>query len=208
MGGNVARATSELLLTFMAANSKFYGGTLPVPEVTIQTSGRAAAYGWMTLNKVWSNNNGGSVEINICAEYLNRPLIAIIGTLLHEMAHLENLTQGIKDVSGHQYHNKHFRAAAEKIGLEVTNTPQYGYSKTEPNEQLTKWIYSLNLNEQVFQTFRGNLDSTDTGKGTPPKKGDGSKTKMLKWSCGCTNIRCAVILKATCEKCGNKFHKA
>ncbi len=31
------------------------------------------------------------------------------------------------------------------------------------------------------------------------------KSAMIKWSCGCTNIRCAVKLEAQCLKCGNQF---
>ncbi|MDZ7586443.1 MAG: SprT-like domain-containing protein, partial [Patescibacteria group bacterium] len=163
VGGNVARATSELLLAFMAANSNFYEGRLPVPEITIQTSGRRAAYGWLTLGKIWKNENGGAVELNICAEYLARPLHDLLGTLLHEMAHLENLTKGIQDVTGFQYHNKHFKTAAERIGLIVFKVPRYGLARTEPGEELKTWINSLNLNEAVFRTFRGSSLPIETG---------------------------------------------
>jgi len=31
------------------------------------------------------------------------------------------------------------------------------------------------------------------------------KTKMIKWGCGCTNVRCAVTLEAQCLKCGGKY---
>jgi hypothetical protein len=35
------------------------------------------------------------------------------------------------------------------------------------------------------------------------------KSKLKKWSCGCTNIRVAVrSLEAKCLKCGNKFEIA
>jgi hypothetical protein len=33
-------------------------------------------------------------------------------------------------------------------------------------------------------------------------KGD---SKMRKWSCQCTNVRCAVELRAQCNKCGHAF---
>jgi len=41
----------------------------------------------------------------------------------------------------------------------------------------------------------------------PPKEKK-QKTKNKKWSCKCTNIRCAVFLDATCDKCGQKFIKS
>ena len=31
------------------------------------------------------------------------------------------------------------------------------------------------------------------------------KSKMIKWGCGCTNVRCAVTLEAQCLKCGGKY---
>jgi len=36
----------------------------------------------------------------------------------------------------------------------------------------------------------------------PKKKG---RSKMKKWSCDCTNIRAAVEVEATCNKCSNTF---
>ena len=30
-------------------------------------------------------------------------------------------------------------------------------------------------------------------------------TKMMKWTCGCVTVRCAVDLEATCDRCGGVF---
>lgn len=55
----------------------------------------------------------------MCAEYMRRSFEEICGTLLHEMAHLYNLINGIKDCNK-LYHNKKFKEAAEAHGLTVT----------------------------------------------------------------------------------------
>jgi hypothetical protein len=43
----------------------------------------------------------------------------------------------------------------------------------------------------------------------PPKVKPKGKSKLKKWSCGCTNIRVAVKeFEAKCLKCGNVFELA
>lgn len=199
---NVVRAGNELLNVFHEANRRYFDGKLPTPEITIQTAGRKAAYGWITVQKVWKNEYGGNYEINICAEYLARELPEVVGTLLHEMAHFWNIIHDIKDVSSYQYHNKHFKAAVEMAGLEVYKYDDaLGYALTVSTDETINFIEKLNINDAVFRTFRagGLLDN-----GGKPKKKKGN-SKMKKWSCGCTNVRCAVELAAVCEKCGNSF---
>jgi hypothetical protein len=42
----------------------------------------------------------------------------------------------------------------------------------------------------------------------PPKAKLKGKSKLKKWTCGCTNIRVAVKdFDAKCLKCGNRFEK-
>jgi len=198
---NVVRAGNELLTVFHEANRRYLDGKLPTPEITIQTAGRKVAYGWITVQKVWKNSTGDNYEINICAEYLARELPEVIGTLLHEMAHFWNIVHNIQDTSSHQYHNKNFKAAAEMVGLEVQKSDKFGYAYTKPTKETISFIESINVNDAIFRTFRAGGLLDDGGK---PKKKKGN-SKMKKWSCGCTNVRCAVELVAVCEKCGNSF---
>ncbi len=198
---NVVRAGNELLTIFHEANKKYFGGKLPTPEITIQAAGRKAALGWITTAKIWKNDNGGNYEINICAEYLARELPEVVATLLHEMAHFWNIVHNIKDTSSHQYHNKNFKRAAELAGLEVLKTEKFGYANTKPTAETISFMESININDSVFRTFRAGGLLDEDGR---PRKKKGSG-KMKKWSCGCTNVRCAVELVAVCEKCGNSF---
>ena len=80
-------------------NDHFYAGELARPAITVSPDGGRGAYGWCTVYEIWQANGQAYREINICAEYINRPISDVAATMLHEMAHLYNLTHGIKDVS-------------------------------------------------------------------------------------------------------------
>ena len=46
-------------------------------------------------NEIWNASGEKYREINLCAEYLDRPIFELAATLLHEMAHLYNLVHDI-----------------------------------------------------------------------------------------------------------------
>ncbi|MGW0844216.1 hypothetical protein ACWD26_29575 [Streptomyces sp. NPDC002787] len=67
----------------------------------------------------WVPRDGGSAlhELFVTAESLEEGAHEVFAVLVHEAAHGRNYAQGIKDCSASQYHNKHFRDAAELLGL-------------------------------------------------------------------------------------------
>ena len=83
----------ELETLFSKFNKAFLEGTLEKPVITVSPDHTRGAYGWCTAWKAWQDGTkeGGYYEINLCAEYLNRPFEETCGTLLHEMVHLQNL---------------------------------------------------------------------------------------------------------------------
>ena len=86
----------------------------------------------------------GHYEINLCAEYLNRPFEETCGTLLHEMVHLQNLQDGVQDTSrSGLYHNKKFRETAEAHGLTVEKGEKYGWHKTTLNPEALNLFRAL-----------------------------------------------------------------
>ena len=70
----------------------------------------------------------------------------------------------------------------------------WAYTSIEKGGIAEKALNKIDINRDVFIYQR---------------KEQGSKvkapTKMKKWSCGCTNVRCAVELDAYCKKCVNYF---
>ena len=88
----IVRKTEEMFDLF---NKHFYEGELNRPAITVSPDGGRGAYGWCSINEIWNASGEKYREINLCAEYLDRPIFELAATLLHEMAHLYNLVHGI-----------------------------------------------------------------------------------------------------------------
>lgn len=160
------------------------------PIITIQTKGsKKDTLGWYWTDK-WRNNKKEISEINICAESLSEKAIE---TLIHEMAHYHNSVLDISDCNQHQYHNKKFKEQAESYGLNVNKSGRHGWSDTSISSSLQQIIDNIKIDKKIFDLYRKkNITTT-------------SPTKMIKYTCGCTVVRCATNLQAKCELCGNKF---
>lgn len=130
------QAVDLLGKAFAFFNVKLAASQLDVtPVITIQSKGRRSAYGWF-WDCTWKNGNEAArPEINIAAEHLSRTASNIFETLIHEMAHMVNAKNGVKDCNAAQYHNKQFKSTAESLGLVVEKMGAYGYAKTALNEQ-------------------------------------------------------------------------
>lgn len=111
----------ELENLFSKFNARFFADKLEKPVITVSPDHTRGAYGWCTGWKAWkAGEDEGHYEINLCAEYLNRPFEETCGTLIHEMVHLQNLQDGVQDTSrSGTYHNKKFKETAEAHGLTV-----------------------------------------------------------------------------------------
>jgi hypothetical protein len=181
--GELERAFDELKDLF-PNKDKF-----EMPIITVQSQGRKSAFGWFCENK-WQDEweKRQRPEINISAEYLSRPILDIIQTLIHEMTHYSNNLDGIKDCSPNQYHNKKFAIRCQEIGL-IAKSGYRGWSNTELSPELRERILSLDIREDAFALFRDG----ETKRKAP--------TKLNKWRCGCTNARVATDFAATCLKC-------
>lgn len=184
----------ELEKLFSSFNQHFYNNELCQPVITINPDTTRGAYGWCTSRKVWKDSeDSGHYEINICAEYLNRPIEEICQTLLHEMVHLWNSQNSVKDTSRFgYYHNKSYKEAAEKHGLLVEQTSSYGWNKTSLNKKTREFIEQLHISD--FTLYR---DSNKKPKSSVKKP----KKIIYKYFCplcdatiessGKVHIRCA-----------------
>lgn len=55
----------------------------------------------------------------------------VLGLLLHEATHAVATERGVKDASRQgRYHNRHFKAIAEELGLHVMTDPPFGWTST------------------------------------------------------------------------------
>lgn len=123
----MSRAVNQLEHMFNKMNVDFFGGTLPTPIITVQSSPRA--YGHCTVAKVWKKKDSETYELNIGAEVLNFPIEETLDTMGHEMVHLYCRENDIRECSrGGTYHNKKFKELAEKIGLDTFHDPKHGWN--------------------------------------------------------------------------------
>ncbi len=182
---------------YLILNNVYFDDSLPEAVITIQSSQRA--YGHITVGKVWQDSWDSYHEINISAEYLNRPVENIIATLLHECSHLYAMENNIRDTSNnYRYHNKKFKEIAEKRDLKISYQDSIGWSVTEPTEKLIETIKKYNLDSQIEYVRKGAIDWTGGDNGSDGDNGNG-----LTGTKGKTPKKKSSTRKYICPKCGN-----
>ena len=173
------------------------------PRVTILVTRKTGrTMGHFTHAKMWKAGEDSFHEIMISANYFERGARAVLGTLLHEVAHSIDSQNGIQGVSGDGYHNQKFKATAEALGLTITQAKGIGWSVTEVSDDCAeRWSDALALIEDALSLM---ADSEQSGK-------SGGRNKNLKVAiCQCgekirlsakTLERCAPL----CQDCGVAF---
>lgn len=164
------------------------------PRATILVTRKTGrTMGHFTHYTPWTTGEDKFHEIMISANYFTRGARAVLGTLLHEVAHSLDLQNGIVGVSGDGYHNKNFKMTAEALGLTITQAPRIGFSVTEVSDDCaTRWADALALIEEALKLTAENETSTTGGKG-----GRDKNLKVAVCQCG-EKIRLSL---KTLEKC-------
>lgn len=185
---------------FDKLNQLKFNNELKKPIVTIQSKGRMKCFGWCSNITFWKNNKEEEFyEINIVAEYLNREFSEICETMLHEMVHLHNSQNNIKDCSKN-HHNKHFKEKAEEVGLIVEKDSKVGFGITHLSSKLEKEINSWeDFNKEVFNIYRMEVSNNKTTK---------QKSKFYNYSCPTCGSKVKSLndnLEIICKKCGTLF---
>lgn len=177
-------------------NGQFFNGALDKPVITIQQDSSNKAFGWFSIKKVWkeTDNDEGQNEINLSAQFLNRPIRQIAATLLHEMCHQWAQANNLQDCSrSGSYHNKIFKRIAETHGLTVEFVKTLGYAHTELNatsETIIEKYVSDNPPAIIYRL--------------PVFKGQSVKsTSTRKYVCGCcgNSVRATKRVNLICGDC-------
>ncbi len=136
---------------FDLLNTLYFEGKLPRPVITVQSTPKY--YGHCTTKKIWregDEEDNGQYEINIGAEYLNRPSENTAATMLHEMIHLYCRENDIAETSQRgRYHNKLFKQEAESRDLAIDYDRAIGYSITAPTEAFTSKLRDAGFTLEV-----------------------------------------------------------
>ena len=217
---NVSEIVAKAEEMFNLFNHYFYNDELTRPAITVSPDGGRGAYGWCSVYEIWQASGEAYREINICAEYIDRPISEVAATMLHEMAHLYNLVNGIKDVSNNgYYHNKKFKDTAEAHGLHIENHATYGWTVTTLTEETAEWLaqqpgmQDIPASRKTLLHIKTKTDDTEDGEETTTTIKGGrqtSKNRSIKYVCP----HCGAIIRATrevnvvCGDCNVAFERA
>ena len=173
------------------------------PRATINVARKTGrTMGHFTHAKMWKAGEESFHEIMISANYFERGARAVLGTLLHEVAHSIDLQNGIQGTSGDGYHNQKFKATAESLGLTITQAKGIGWSITEVSDACAeRWAEALALIENGLALM------VDAEQG---KKAGGRNKNLISARCGCGGVirlSAKVLEKCApkCDNCGGAF---
>ena len=222
------RVAGYLNKIFDLLNAEYFENELSRPTITIQSTPKA--YGHFSLkDDTWVSTIGNSHEINIGAGTLSRPIEEVIATLLHEMVHYFNYQNGIQDCSrGNTYHNKRFKeiaeshglkvshhnkrfkAAAESRGLQVFHHEKYGWSITQPTEQLMDFAINNGLTDILINRNESLAGFGITGTGTHSGAASGTAVRpssSRKYICPCcgNSVRATKAVRIACLDCAEQM---
>lgn len=212
----MSRLTGELEKAFRLLNKDFFNDVLPMPIITVIPSSRSYAH--YTAFDSWNTTDGAKREINIASGTLDRPLENIIASLLHEMVHEYNdIILNIADTSRNgTYHNKQFKREAEQRGLIITRSEKYGWSHTQPSDELIEWILDHEELRDIEMcrvsptttSISIGTHSNNSNSITPVRVGTNSHHRKYKCPCCGTTIRTTKRVNVMCIDCAELFIEA
>lgn len=200
-----SRTAGYLEKIFRAVNAKYFGGQLEEPIITIQSTPKA--YGHVTVAKAWQRGDTTRHELNIGAGTLNRDIVYVVYTLVHECVHLWNIQNGIQDCSrGGAYHNKRFKEAAEARDLKISYDPRIGWSITEPTDALCEFILEQGWEDIQMNRMENSYTPRGRGAGDAAGKPTGTSnpnSHSIKYVCPCcrNSVRATKVVNIKCADC-------
>lgn len=187
----MSETITALETLFDKLNGIYFEDKLPRPVITVQSTPKA--YGHCTTKQIWKSDDSAMYEINLGAEFINRPMAETAATLCHEMVHLYCLVNEIQDTCQKgRYHNKTFKAEAESRDLKIEYDRAIGYSITSPTDAFIE-----KLNNSGFDM------SIRFARVTPSKKASSDREKPHKYVCPCCGqeVKSTSDLKLICGVC-------
>jgi hypothetical protein len=172
------------------------------PRATILvTRALKGAHAHFTHFTPWESEGVKFNEIALNAESFSLGAEHVLDSLLHEVAHSINFSNGVKDCSSNQYHNAHFARVAQSLGLKTEEIKGQGHAKTTlSDEAILRWSIPLAIIEQALKI------TALKGDNNKPK---GRNTNLIKAQCPCENtIRASKgVLEGgiRCDQCDCNF---
>jgi hypothetical protein len=143
---------SELERAYSFFNARLFGGILPQRvAICLERPRRPGCLGYHACAR-WQSDGEVVDQISVTALALGQGAAYALEVLLHEMVHAWNHLVKLQDVrSRNQYHNEHFRDAAQMVGLECLGfDPQHGFAATRLSPQAAALVREFKPDESVF----------------------------------------------------------
>ena len=181
-----------------------------VPPVVIiiasGTDSRQPKWGHYASGR-WYASNVKHAEVMISGEGLARTPREVLGTLLHEAAHALAAARGITGTSRQgRYHNKKYAVLAAELGLDVAETPGFGWTiTTVPDATASRYATQLAALKDAMTLWR-NTEHV-------PAAAKGRSTNLIAAQCSCgRKIRVAASTldeaPILCQACDGYFKPA
>lgn len=222
--GNFSKPT---LLQFEAIQNAFdfYNTQLFLPEFgtklspvffSLNDNYRRTSKGYYAYDK-YTNKSGDVFSlINITPEHLNQRFENVMSTLVHEMAHHFQYTQGKSKGRKLLYHNKEFASIMERLGLICSDTGRLGGKKT--GKRMTHYILDGGKFElltafapsKIRIPFKLNQNITIQGLKTLEEERLTEQKRKVKYECISCNSRVwgKPNLQISCVACDTMFEQA
>lgn len=131
--------------TYDHFNGLLYGGRLPRCMLNFSRKSRRVL-GFFAPER-WEHRGERTHEISLNPDLLYRPIIDVMSTLVHEMAHLWQQEFGTPSRGG--YHNEEWAQHMESIGLMPSHTGKPGGRRT--GQQMTHYVIEGGAFQRAFE---------------------------------------------------------
>ena len=229
-----AETYAELQRAYDTFNTELFDGELPECLITLQR--KKKTYGYFHAERFANKQGDKTHEIALNPTYFAVvPLVEIMQTLAHEMAHLWQHHHG--EPGRGNYHNAEWAEKMESIGLTPSNTGQPGGKRTGDsmadyaieggrflqvcNDLLTgdfkiSWYDRFTTSREIAagqNSYGLTLDLPEGGSSVAANEGielapmdSGNKSNRSKYTCECSvNIWGKPGLNVICGTCRKKF---
>lgn len=207
----VTKEIEKLERAFDRINEHYYQNQLPKVVIHYYPDRSKKAYGWITINKTWTDGKESTHEINISANFADRSKYEVYATLMHEMVHLYCMENGIQDCSNNgYYHNQNFKMVGEAHGLKLEKMGAYGWTTTTLNEEAKQFISSFDEIETIYKVPVKKIEITGTiggsdENGTEEKPKRKSSYKHVCPVCGAIARTSKADVHLVCGDCMEKM---
>lgn len=178
----ITRDTYNILdAAFDYFNNRLWAGQLPPTAILLNR--KKGAYGYFAPDRIGFKDGGAAHEISLNPDtFQDRSLRLVLGTLVHEMAHLWQQCYGEPTRNG--YHNREWADEMSRVGLIPSSTGELGGKRT--GQKMSHYIEDGGLFDTACTEFLREHGAELTWFAvtlTDTKEGKAKKASKTKYTC-------------------------